>query len=140
MLTHTRKIEIEWGDCDPAGIVYNPRFFAMFDWSTWLLFEHALGVGKQKMLEAYGFSGFPLVDAGAKFFIPSKFGDVVDIELTIAQFGRSSFKVQHRMVKEGNVAIEAFETRVWVGRDPENADKIKSRPIPAEVIARFERG
>ena len=32
---------IEWGDCDPAGIVFNPRFFAFFDDATTLLVEAA---------------------------------------------------------------------------------------------------
>ena len=39
-----RQLTIEWGQCDPAGIVFNSRFFEMFDFSTWMLFEAALGV------------------------------------------------------------------------------------------------
>ena len=35
-----------WGDCDPAGIVFYPRYFAMFDHSTVLLIEAALGIRK----------------------------------------------------------------------------------------------
>jgi 4-hydroxybenzoyl-CoA thioesterase len=31
MLTYVRNTRIEWGDCDPAGIVFYPRFFALFD-------------------------------------------------------------------------------------------------------------
>ena len=31
MLTVTRTVRIEWGDCDPAGIVYFPRYFEYFD-------------------------------------------------------------------------------------------------------------
>ena len=39
-----RRFTIEWGHCDPAGIVFNSRFFEFFDWGTWMLFEAALGV------------------------------------------------------------------------------------------------
>ena len=39
-----RQLTVEWGQCDPAGIVFNSRFFEMFDISTWMLFESALGV------------------------------------------------------------------------------------------------
>ena len=35
------------------------------------------------------------------------------------------------------LAIEAFETRVLVGRDPANPDKLKSAPFPPEIIAKF---
>ena len=34
MLSNTRTLRIEWGDCDPAGIVFYLRYFAMFDIST----------------------------------------------------------------------------------------------------------
>ena len=34
MLVNRRIVRIEWGDCDPAGIVFYPRYFAMFDAST----------------------------------------------------------------------------------------------------------
>jgi len=41
---YRRKLTIEWGQCDPAGIVFNSRFFEIFDASTWQMFEAALGV------------------------------------------------------------------------------------------------
>src|ERR1017187_5514616 len=41
-LRNTRKVRIEWGDCDPAGIVFYPRYFEIFDASTSALFERAL--------------------------------------------------------------------------------------------------
>ena len=44
MLTNTRRLAIEWGDCDAAGIVFYPRYFAMFDASTAYLLEKAIGM------------------------------------------------------------------------------------------------
>ena len=43
-LVYRRQFPIEWGHCDPAGIVFNSQFFEFFDWSAWKLFEAALGV------------------------------------------------------------------------------------------------
>jgi 4-hydroxybenzoyl-CoA thioesterase len=37
------------------------------------------------------------------------------------------------------VAIEAHEVRVWVGADPDVPGKIKSMPIPEEVIKAFTK-
>ena len=34
MFSNTRHRTIEWGDCDPAGIVFNPRYFEWFDAAT----------------------------------------------------------------------------------------------------------
>ena len=67
MLTNTRNTRIEWGDCDPAGIVFYPRYFAMFDTSTTMLFERALGMNKIDYLKAYDFLGHPMVETRARF-------------------------------------------------------------------------
>jgi 4-hydroxybenzoyl-CoA thioesterase len=140
MLTHTRKLTIEWGDCDPAGIVFYPRYFAMFDASTAALFAHALGMRKAQMLETYGIAGIPMVDTRARFIAPASFGDAVEIESTVIAFKRSSFDVHHRLTRDGALLVEGFETRVWVARDPEDAKRIKAQAIPQEVIARFTAG
>ncbi len=136
MLTTKKDIQIEWGDCDPAGIVFYPRYFAWFDACTAGHFANA-GLPKFQMLKTYDIVGFPMVDTRAKFILPSKFGDVVTVETRITEFRHSSFDVEHLLLKEGALAIEAYETRVWVGRHPDDPERIKSQPIPEEVIARF---
>jgi 4-hydroxybenzoyl-CoA thioesterase len=90
------------------------------------------------MLKHYDIVGMPMVDTRAKFIVPSRFGDVVTIETCIKEFRRSSFDVEHRLMKGETLAIEAWETRVWVGRHPDDPEAIKAREIPAEVIARFK--
>lgn len=139
MLTNTRKISVEWGDCDPAGIVWYPRYFEWFDASTAALFA-AAGVSNNVMHKSYRIVGIPMVDTRARFFIPSKFEDELTIESTVTEFRRSSFDVHHRMLKNGQLAVEGFETRVWTVRDPDDPERLRSQPIPAEVIARFKGG
>ncbi len=134
-----REVLVEWGDCDPAGIVFYPRYFAMFDASTAALFAAALGYNKFEMLSRFGIIGIPMVDTGAKFLAPSRFGDVIMIESHIASFRRTSFNVQHRVLRGETAAIEAHETRVWAGRDPEDPARIKGLAIPAEVKEALER-
>lgn len=135
-LTHRRKFTIEWGHCDPAGIVFNSRYFEFFDWSTWLLFEHALGIPAASIGPTFGVS-MPLVDARARFISPVKLGDVIEIESTIGEFRRSSFDVQHRMWNGAELVADAHEIRVWSEGDPDDSSRLRSKPIPAEVIARF---
>jgi 4-hydroxybenzoyl-CoA thioesterase len=127
---------VEWGDCDPAGIVYYPRYFEWFDASTAALFA-AAGVPNSVMHKTWRILGIPMVDTRARFFIPSKFEDTLTVESTVLEFRRSSFDVRHRMLKDGRLAVEGFETRVWTVRDSEDPERLKSQPIPAEVIARF---
>jgi 4-hydroxybenzoyl-CoA thioesterase len=136
MLTNTRTISVEWGDCDPMGIVFFPRYFAWFDACTAALFARA-GLPKHEMLKAYGIVALPLVATSAKFLAPSRFGDEITVETTITEFRRSSFDVRHRVVNAGELAVEASETRVWTGRDPNDPARFKGLPVPAEVVARF---
>jgi 4-hydroxybenzoyl-CoA thioesterase len=138
MLTYTRNARIEWGDCDPAGIVFFPRYFAMFDSCTTGLFSRALGMNKYEFLKHYEFQGYPMVDTRAKFLKPAKFGDDIVIETKIAEFRRSSFDVQHRLTLDGALCVECFDTRVWVARtSADDPDSIKAKPIPPEVIAKL---
>jgi 4-hydroxybenzoyl-CoA thioesterase len=138
MLVNKRSIHIEWGDCDPLGIVYFPRYFEFFDACTNALFEHA-GLPKQEMLKKYDIGGIPLVEARARFLLPSSFGDTVVVESKITEWGKASFSVYHRLFKAGELAVEGFEKRVWVVRAPGEKNKIKSQAIPREVIEKFER-
>ena len=137
MLTYIRNTRIEWGDCDPAGIVFYPRYFAMFDSCTTGLFSQALGMSKFDFIKRYEFAGYPMVDTRARFLKPTRFGDDVVIETIVAEFRRSSFDVRHRLSHNGELAVECFDTRVWAARDPNDPDKIKAKPIPADVIAKL---
>ena len=134
--TNTRTVRIEWGDCDPAGIIFYPTYFKIFDNATAALFEAALGMTKFQYLKAYDFAGFPLVDTRAKFMKPTRFGDDVTVESAI-NFGTSSFTVNHRITLKGEPCAECTEKRVWVVRDKADPQRIKAQPVPAEVLAKF---
>jgi 4-hydroxybenzoyl-CoA thioesterase len=108
----------------------------MFDDSTSIMFE-AAGFSKQDIVHKYGLVGIPMVDTRAKFYIPSTHGDWITIESRIESFGRSSFEVTHKVFKGEALAIEALEKRVLVGRDPNDPEKLKSAPMPQEIIAKF---
>jgi 4-hydroxybenzoyl-CoA thioesterase len=139
MLANIRNLRIEWCDCDPAGIIFYPRYFEIFDTSTTVLIEHALGMNKIDYLKAYDFAGHPLVDTRARFRHPTRFGDEVAVETALLECGRSSFKLEHRITTAGALAVEGFETRVWVVRDSADPQRIRPQPIPAQVRALFER-
>ena len=58
-----RQFVIEWAHCDPAGIVFNSRFFEFFDWGTWTLFASALGTDPAALAATMI---MPLVDVSAR--------------------------------------------------------------------------
>jgi 4-hydroxybenzoyl-CoA thioesterase len=137
MLTNRKTIHIEWGDCDPAGIVYYPRYFAYFDNCTSALFQ-AAGLPKYQMLRTYGIVGIPMVDTRARFVVPSRCGDDVVVESAIVKWNRSSFEVHHKLFRGDALAVECWETRVWAARAEGDPEKIEGRAVPEEVMARFK--
>jgi 4-hydroxybenzoyl-CoA thioesterase len=139
MLSNSRFIRVQWGDCDPAGIVFYPRYFEWFDASTILLFEKATGLTKIRMLAKYNGAGLALLEARARFAVPSQYGDDIEIHTSVSEFGRSSFTVEHRVTKGGAPALDGFEKRVWTTRDASDPGRLRSAPIPAEVLAGFRR-
>jgi 4-hydroxybenzoyl-CoA thioesterase len=136
MLVSHKKLLVEWGHCDPAGIVFFPQYLVWFDDCTTALFLDA-GMPIQSLFKQHGVIGVPVVDVRARFILPSKFGDELTVESTVTEFGRSSFVVRHQITKAGAFAVEGFVTRVWTGPDPSDPSKMKSRPLPKEVIARL---
>jgi len=135
--TYRRAFTVAWAHCDPAGIVFNPRFFEFFDTNTWGLFEAALGVKQHDLAATYGIVGIALVDARANFMKPAAFGDTVELVSRVSEFRRSSFDVEHTLRNKGEVAVEGRESRVWAVRRKDDPDKITTAPIPPEVIAKF---
>ncbi|WP_207886171.1 thioesterase family protein [Pseudomonas sp. 30_B] len=126
------EIEISWGDCDPAGIVFYPNYFAYFNRATDALFA-SIDLPLRKATERYGIVGWPMVDTRARFLKPSSFGDILRIETHVAELRRSSFTLCHRAFHaDGALAVEGHDIRVWTGSDGE---RLASREIPAEVRA-----
>jgi 4-hydroxybenzoyl-CoA thioesterase len=63
MRTNPRRIVIDWGDYNPAGIVVFPRCFAFFDACTWALFTPALGTRKPEPINHHGRGAHPSLRA-----------------------------------------------------------------------------
>lgn len=135
----TRPYRIEWGQCDPAGIVYAPRYLDMFGESTILLFEAAGLPRKRAMLKELGLAGFPMVDVSARFLRPTSYGDDVLIETAAPLFGNSSFVIEHRLTLGGAVCVECTEKRVWTVPAPDRPGGLSAVRVPDDIRALFVR-
>jgi 4-hydroxybenzoyl-CoA thioesterase len=127
------KLRIEWGDCDPLGIMFYPQSFRWFDTATHHLFDKA-GAPMNKLEAGFGIVGCPLVDAGASFKSPLPWMTEFELETEIAEWRNSSFIVRHLVFKGETLAIEGREVRVCVARD---GSGLKGVPVPDALKARF---
>lgn len=130
------EIEIDWGDCDPAGIVFYPQFFRMMNIGTHKLFEHA-GIPFHDMVKRYGTAGVPMLDVQATFKSPARFGDKVRLESEITEWRAKTFLVSHVMKLGERVIFEGREIRAWAAKDDTAPNGIRAVPIPAELKAMF---
>jgi 4-hydroxybenzoyl-CoA thioesterase len=135
-LISLHEVMVEWGDCDPAGIVFYPAYFRWCDQATYRLFAKA-GVTREDTRTGQWKEGTPLVAAECSFRRASQHGEKLIIESQVTHLGRSSFTISHvfRDVS-GTLMAEGAETRIW-GRKDGDARSLKSLPIPDEVRKRL---
>jgi 4-hydroxybenzoyl-CoA thioesterase len=95
MRHHVSHFTVEFGDCDPAQIVFYPNFFRWMDAAS-LRFFRAAGVPPWREFEAQcGIIGTPLVDASARFLLPATYGDTIDVDTAIEEWRGKSFVMSH---------------------------------------------
>jgi 4-hydroxybenzoyl-CoA thioesterase len=129
-------VRVEWGDCDPAEIVFYPNYFRWFDAATWNLFDVA-GGGWESIRRRFGPVCIPLLGAESQFRSPSRVADRLIIESRVVSWERKVFKVGHWVLNDGVVAVEGSETRCWAVHDRHNGEPMRGEPLPDELIALF---
>jgi len=132
---HTSHLTVEFGDCDPAQIVFYPNFFRWMDAAS-LRFFRAAGVPPWREFEAQsGIIGTPLVDASARFLRPATYGDLIDIDTAIEEWRGKSFVMSHVIRRGEDVLVEGREIRVFAKRHPTDPARIQAVPPPESVRA-----
>lgn len=131
------EVTVGWGDCDPALIVFYPRYFYWFDVATVHLLD-GLGLDLAALVDGQGLLRMPVVDSGATFRRPSRLGDRLTIESVLERHGRSSFRVTHAVSNGGERALEGHEVRAWVVPDGERPGAVRSAALPAAVALAFD--
>jgi len=133
MASISTPVTVEWEDCDPAGIVFYPKFFAFFDQSSWNLF-YEVGLTWEVMKERFGAVGIPIVDAHAQFRYPCRFKDRLTVTSTITEWKTKTLKVTHTIHNGEHLAVTGYEVRIWGLPHPDDPRRLKSVPFPDEVI------
>ena len=132
------EVWVGWGDVDAASIVYYPKYFHWFDNSTNLLFEQ-VGLPVTTLADRFGIFAIPIVDTGARFLLPSRFGDRFIVESHVSHWSTKSFRVSHKVLKGDQVAVEGHEVRVWASHHPDDPERFITTPIPQEAKDLFNR-
>lgn len=134
------RVDVGWGDCDPAGIVFYPRFYAWMDLTSHLLVRQ-LGIPREAMLAPNPhLVGFPVVGTQAEFLAPARMDDHIEVRTWVSRIGRSSLSLRHEIVllsEPEQLLVRGREDRVFVSID--NEQGMRSRPFTPELRELLER-
>jgi 4-hydroxybenzoyl-CoA thioesterase len=119
---------VRFAHCDPAGIVFYPRYFEIAHDAKEAWFREALGIPFQQYVGAQG-RGLPIVRLDAQFFAPSRHGDELDIAVVVAHLGRSSLHLHYAFACAG-------EPRVAIRTVIVQTDLRTGRPVPIDGVLR----
>ena len=133
---HTTRFTIEFGDCDPAQIVFYPNFLRWIDSAARHFFAAAGVASWSEMEAATGVIGTPLVDVVARFLRPATYGEEIAVESWIDEWRGKTFVMKHVVRRGDDVLVEAQETRVFARRHPEDRKRIQA-VLPPEEIRRM---
>ena len=128
-------VELQWGDCDPAGIIFYPTYFRWFDAASWNMFRAAGYDAKRMRAEN---RAMPLVGADCQFRHPAEQQDRAEVRSRIARWGGKSFVVTHEVVRsDGTLLAQGTETRVWGRYENGPGSPLKGVPIGEDLKALF---
>jgi 4-hydroxybenzoyl-CoA thioesterase len=123
---------VRFGHCDPAGIIFYPRYFDLIhevkeDWFRMTLaWSFPKSIGEMKR-------GFPIVRLDSEFHAPSRLGDELTTVLTVPRLGRSSMAIDYAVTCGDELRAQMRTVVVQV-----DLTDGRSRPIVGELRERIE--
>lgn len=132
-------VTVRFGACDPVGIVYFPRYFDWFHQAMEAWFGRGLGLPYHALLRTHG---FPTVHTECDYRRPCAFGDDVIVELRVGELGRSSLRLDYRVLgadDPADVRAAGHTVVVCMGTEAGTAAHLQAVPIPPDVRAAITR-
>ena len=126
-------VNVQFGDCDPAGIVFFPKFSRWMDEAS-LAFFMAQGIPPwRELVKTRGIIGTPLLEIHTRFMRPATYGETIHVHTTVEEWAAKTFRHRHVVKRGETVLCEGTEVRAFCIRDPDNADRIKAIPVPEDI-------
>ena len=131
--TTTHSVNVQFGDCDPGGIVFFPNFSRWMDAAS-LMFFTQCGVQPWRVLERErGIVGTPLLEINTKFMKTVTYGETITILTHVEEWRAKVFVQMHRVTRGDDVVCEGREVRAFVKRDAQDRDRLRAIPVPDDI-------
>ena len=129
------EVEVMFGDCDPAGIVFFPNFSKWMDASSLNFFVKCGVPTWRDLYKPTGIIGTPLLEINTRFISPATYGERLRVHTSI-QAWRSKVFIQKHIITRGDTLIcEGTETRAFCIRHPDDPNRIKAVAVPEDIKA-----
>jgi len=132
-----RERLIRFSDCDPAGIVFYPQYFVMFNGLVEDWVDEGLGIGFRRLVIERQ-TGLPTVRLEADFRAVSKMGDRVELALSVERLGSRSITLNSRCtgLEDGELRMQMRQVLVCTSLQTHQAIEVPADMREA-IAARF---
>jgi 4-hydroxybenzoyl-CoA thioesterase len=117
------RFRVEFGDCDPAGIVFYPRYLAWFDacFQQWL---SSWNMDQAQIQNHFNAVGTGLMKVEANFRAPARPGDSLTLSLTEIVWNDRTLQIHYRGTLDDQLIVEGYELRGLLGKGEDGALKL----------------
>ncbi len=107
------RLQVMFGDCDPAGIVFFPNFCKWMDASSLNFFRQCGVPPWSELREQTGIIGTPLLEINTKFYRPATYGETLVVHTCIESWAAKTFVQHHQIFRDDTLLCEGRETRAF---------------------------
>ena len=132
------RVTVQFGDCDPAGIVFYPNFQRWMDEASLSFFMQCGVPPWRELVKTRGIVGTPLLEIATKFVTAATYAEELTVHTCVEEWKAKVFRHRHRVMRGDTLICEGTETRAFVRRDAENPDRLRAIPIPEDIRALCE--
>jgi 4-hydroxybenzoyl-CoA thioesterase len=129
------SVDVHFGDCDPAGIVFFPNFSRWMDAASLAFFMECGLPPWRELVKTRGIVGTPLLEINTKFLKAVTYGERITIATHVAEWREKVFVQVHRVTRGDDLICEGREVRAFVRRDADDPDRLRAIPVPDDIKA-----
>jgi acyl-CoA thioester hydrolase len=125
---------VSWADTDAAEVVHFSNYFRIFERAEEEMYQQ-IGFSFNDVIRKYNL-WLPRVEAFCKFKTPARFGDVLEVSLTVEEIGEKSVKYVFSIIKKENLQMIAEGYVILVVADKKLGKAVN---IPKDIAGKLER-
>ena len=127
------RVDVQFGDCDPAGSVFFPNFMRWMDAASLSFFSQCGVPPWRELVATRGIVGTPLLEVNTKFIQAATYGETLAITTHVAEWRAKVFVQLHRVTRGNELICEGREVRAFVRRDDNDPQRLRAMPVPEDI-------